>query len=270
MSKPLCNKNKCLSTYEKECLAILMAVEQWRPYIQHQEFLIRTDQKSLVHLEEQRLTTVWQQKAFTKLLGLRYHICYRKGPDNRAADALSRRPHDETTTLHTITKCKPAWLDDVRASYAENPQARNWIQKLQDAPGKKGRFSLQDGLLYFHKRIWLGGSPDLQRQILHAFHTSVVGGHLGFLATYARLRKFVALPKMKKETCEFVQACSTCQQAKPERVRYPGLLEPLPIPSAAWQTVTMDFVEGLPTSGTANCVMLVVDKFTCYAHFIPL
>lgn len=53
MSKPLSNKNRGLSTYEKECLAILMAVEQWRAYLQHQEFVIRTDQKSLVHLEEQ-------------------------------------------------------------------------------------------------------------------------------------------------------------------------------------------------------------------------
>jgi hypothetical protein len=58
MSKPLSPKNRGLSTYEKECLAILMAIEQWRAYLQHQEFLIRTDQKSLVHLGEQRLTTV--------------------------------------------------------------------------------------------------------------------------------------------------------------------------------------------------------------------
>jgi hypothetical protein len=60
MSKPLSPKNRGLSKYEKECIAILMVVEQWRAYLQHQEFLIRTDQKSLVHLEEQRLTTVWQ------------------------------------------------------------------------------------------------------------------------------------------------------------------------------------------------------------------
>jgi hypothetical protein len=80
MSRPLGPKNRGLSTYEKECLAILMAIEQWRAYLQHQEFLIRTDQKNLVHLEEQRLTTVWQQKAFTKLMGLQYKICYRKGP----------------------------------------------------------------------------------------------------------------------------------------------------------------------------------------------
>ena len=93
MSKPLSLKNRGLSTYEKECLAILMAIKQWRAYIQHQEFVICMDQKSLVHLEERRLTTVWQQKAFTKLLGLRYKICYRKGLENCAADALSRRPH---------------------------------------------------------------------------------------------------------------------------------------------------------------------------------
>ena len=32
----------------------------------------------------------------------------------------------------------------------------------------------------------------------------------------------------------------------------------------------MDFIEGLPTSGSANAIMVVVDKFTRYAHFIPL
>ena len=53
LSKPLGPKNSGLSTYEKEHLAILLAVEHWRPYLQHAEFIIRTDQRSLVHLEEQ-------------------------------------------------------------------------------------------------------------------------------------------------------------------------------------------------------------------------
>ncbi|VAI14193.1 unnamed protein product [Triticum turgidum subsp. durum] len=70
-------------------MAILMAIEQWRPYLQNEEFIIRTDQRSLVHLDDQHLSTPWQQKAFTKLLGLRYKICYRPGATNSAADALS-------------------------------------------------------------------------------------------------------------------------------------------------------------------------------------
>jgi hypothetical protein len=32
----------------------------------------------------------------------------------------------------------------------------------------------------------------------------------------------------------------------------------------------MDFIEGLPCSGSAECILVVVDKFTRYAHFIPL
>lgn len=95
MSKPLGPKNGGLSTYEKECMAILMAVEQWRPYLHTDEFLIRTDQRGLVHLDDQRLSTVWQQKAFMKLFGLRYKICYHQGTTNGAADALSRRAHPE-------------------------------------------------------------------------------------------------------------------------------------------------------------------------------
>jgi hypothetical protein len=57
LSKPMCAKNQALSTYEKECMAIIMAVEKWRAYLQNQEFIIKTDHKSLVHLADQRVTT---------------------------------------------------------------------------------------------------------------------------------------------------------------------------------------------------------------------
>ena len=59
-----------INIYEKEYLAILIAVEQWRSYLQLAEFIIYLDQRSLTHLNDQRLNTVWQQKVFTKLLGL--------------------------------------------------------------------------------------------------------------------------------------------------------------------------------------------------------
>ena len=70
ISKALGPKSQGLSTYEKEYLAILLAVQQWRAYLQHGEFLIYTDQKSLIQLSEQRLHTHWQHKVFSKLLGL--------------------------------------------------------------------------------------------------------------------------------------------------------------------------------------------------------
>lgn len=42
LSKALGDKHKKLSICEKEFLALIMAVERWRPYLQRQEFLIVT------------------------------------------------------------------------------------------------------------------------------------------------------------------------------------------------------------------------------------
>lgn len=48
------------------------------------------------------------------------------------------------------------------------------------------------------------------------------------------------------------------------------MLEPLPVPSYAWQVVSIDFIEGLPKSKGYDCILVVVDKFSKYAHFIAL
>lgn len=90
LSKHLCPRSQTLSVYEKECLVILMAIDRWRPYLQHKKFLIRTDHKSLLHLIEQRVTSKIQHKALVKLMDLDYQIQYKKGINNAAADALSR------------------------------------------------------------------------------------------------------------------------------------------------------------------------------------
>jgi hypothetical protein len=50
VNKALGLKTKGLSTYEKEYMAIILAIEQWRSYLQHAEFVIYTDQKSLSQL----------------------------------------------------------------------------------------------------------------------------------------------------------------------------------------------------------------------------
>lgn len=53
---PIAFMSKGLSTYENEYMAMLLAVEQWRTYLQHVEFLILTDHNSLAHLEDQSCT----------------------------------------------------------------------------------------------------------------------------------------------------------------------------------------------------------------------
>jgi hypothetical protein len=89
-----------------------MAVDQWRHYLLQNEFVIHTDHRSLVHLNEQRLHTPWQQKAFTKLLGLNYRIQYRRGVENCVADALSRRVHQ--TEVFALSSPVHDWLLELQ------------------------------------------------------------------------------------------------------------------------------------------------------------
>uniref|UniRef100_A0A8R7U829 Reverse transcriptase domain-containing protein n=1 Tax=Triticum urartu TaxID=4572 RepID=A0A8R7U829_TRIUA len=107
LSKALCPWNLGLSAYEKECLALLLAIDHWRPYLQHAEFLICIDQKSLLNLTDQRLNTPIQQCVFTKLVGLQFRIQYKAGPLNRAVDALSRCRHEQHSKLNAVSVCRP-------------------------------------------------------------------------------------------------------------------------------------------------------------------
>jgi hypothetical protein len=75
---------------------------------------------------------------------------------------------------------------------------------------------------------------------------------------------------MKQTVQRYVQQCQVCQQAKIEHIRQPGLLQPLPVPSQAWEIVSLDFIEGLPSSDRFNAILVVIDKFTKYGHFIPI
>jgi hypothetical protein len=68
----------------------------------------------------------------------------------------------------------------------------------------------------------------------------------------------------------FLVECDVCKRNKGETVKYPGTLQPLPIPPAIWRDISMDFIVGLPKSGNKSFIMVVVDRLSKYAHFCAL
>lgn len=204
ISKALGPSTMGLSTYEKEYLAILMAVDHWRSYLQMGEFCILTDHNSLMHLSEQRLHTPWQHKAFTKLLGLTYKICYCKGAQNAAADALSRKFQDDTDELMHVSSCQPSWLQEVEQGYHSDPFSTQLLTELSLSPSAREHYSLQAGILRYKGKIWIGNNPVLQNKLLHEMHACPMGGHSGSPVTYRKLKQLFAWHGMKKRVQQFV------------------------------------------------------------------
>jgi hypothetical protein len=62
----------------------------------------------------------------------------------------------------------------------------------------------------------------------------------------------------------------TCQQNKSEQTHPARLLQPLPIPEQKWESISMDFIIGLPHVQGKDCIFVVVDRLTKFAHFFAI
>jgi hypothetical protein len=128
-----------------------MAVTKWKPYLQHKEFTILTDHKSLIHLNEQKLQQGLQQKAFLKLLGLQFKVIYKKGILNKAADALSRQDHQEDLTAISISK--PTRMESAIEGYNTDAMAQALLSELALIGKNDKGYELVDGIIKYKGRV---------------------------------------------------------------------------------------------------------------------
>ncbi|GJV54036.1 putative mitochondrial protein, partial [Tanacetum coccineum] len=179
-SKTLSAKHQALSTYEKEFLAVVAALDKWKGYLLDRHFKIRTNHFSLKYMLNQKLTTPFQFKWLPKLLGYDYEIVYKKGSENVNGEILKR----------------------------------------------KGK-------------VVVGNDLELRKELVQHFHDEAIGGHSGAHVTMKKLGSLFYWKGLKKMVKQMKE-------------------------------VFMDFIEKLPTSHGKSVILVVVDRLSKYAHFIPL
>ncbi|XP_057424795.1 uncharacterized protein LOC130718278 [Lotus japonicus] len=262
-STTLSDRNQRKSVYDRELMAVVKVVQKWRHYLLGHHFIIRTDQKSLKFLADQRMLGEEQFKWVSKLAGFDFDIQYKPGKDNSAADALSRRSSYCAISILQIHDFEE-WVEEVN----KDDKLQKIIQDLILDPTSHSGYVLRDQKLFFKGRLVLSKTSSRIPVILKEFHSSLMGGHSGIFRTYKRVANLVYWDGMKSDIKNYVAACDVCQRNKSDTLTPAGLLQPLPVPTQVWTDISMDFVTGLPKSMGKDTILVVVDRLTKYAHFL--
>ncbi|XP_070032723.1 uncharacterized protein [Nicotiana tomentosiformis] len=140
LSKGMSPQHQAISVYDKELLALVMAVTKWGQYLIERHFVVKTDQKALKFLLDQKLHTGAQIKWITKLTQFDFEIQYKKGKENKVADALSRLPTIEIAAL-TLSSVRIDLLQTIKDNWNTDPELTTLIQQLQAHKEEVKRYS---------------------------------------------------------------------------------------------------------------------------------
>ncbi|MCO5571313.1 hypothetical protein L7F22_025051 [Adiantum nelumboides] len=111
----------------------------------------------------------------------------------------------------------------------------------------------------------------LRDKVMQESHEPPYADHRSAQPTIQAMELYFYWPTMRQDVSDYISKCLTCQKVKYDRHKAFGLLQPLPIPERPWESITMDFVFGLPKSSQGNNgIWTIVDRFSKQAHFIPV
>ena len=127
---------------------------------------------------------------------------------------------------------------------------------------------LRDDLIYVNDLIFIP-NQKLQLKVLNNQHDSATVGHYGTSKTVEFISRDFYWPKLRSTVKKYIKNCDICSRAKPMRHAPYGLLQPLPIPTACWIDISMDFITDLPTSKGFDAIVVVKDRLSKEYHFVP-
>ena len=280
--------------YDKELLAIVDALKVWAVYANSNphEIQIYTDHKNLQTFLTTKELTRRHMRWAEKLSYIKFRIIYRKGSENARADALSRRiDYKPDTTQQSYQLLKQD--TDGSLVYA-NPQvmqvyrvAQEVDQELIDAYKTDTMYAelttrsetehqihtSADGYLRYFGKVYV---PARQvNRIIRQQHNAPGSGHQGFKKTHDRIKNHYYFPKIKQRIREHIDTCIECIINKPNRHRPYGEMGEHLVPEAPFEHISMDWIVKLPglkdplTNTTFDSIIVIVDRFTKYAKFVP-
>jgi hypothetical protein len=199
--------------------------------------VVKTDHNSLKYFFEQKDLNECQQKWVTKVQAFDFDIEYVKGKKNIVADPLYRRPM--TCSLIEISA---DWKSHLLVEYSKD----KFTCEILDGKVHDNRYKVIDDVIFYKDRVYVVPGSGLRKKILTVVHDSPLAGHQGFFKTYTQVRERFSCKGLKHDVMRHINECVTYRQNKLEQTLPAWLLQPLPILVQKWESISMDFITGLP------------------------
>ena len=134
---------------------------------------------------------------------------------------------------------------------------------------KSSEWSSDNGILYHREKIYFPNS-NLHHCISALCHDSKLADHARRWKTLEPVSQNYWWPQISRYIGRYVFTCHMCLHIKASHQPPVRELNPLPIPNAPWDTISVDFIVKLPESEGKDAVMVVVNSITKHSHFMNM
>lgn len=258
---------------DKEYLAVVGALKAFRKYLYGNQFVVLTDHCSLQYIMSQPLTPRHARWLSYICEFGNINVKYQQGKDNVLADALTRIESATVEKQHSTVLLTTTWnsqlLEQIKLY---NKTDKFLLKHLIKSPT---RFYKQEDLYYLNDpncstpRLYIPAVKRLRLDLVKEAHESQLSLHRGVNQTYHFLRQRLFWPNMLQEVRQFVLTCDVCARIKYATSKPQGLLQPLPVPTANWESCAMDFATNLPPTNDMDSIFIVVDRLSKRVRLIP-
>ena len=262
-SKKFIPAQRNYDTRDREALGIVLALHEWRCYLQGSHFVVNNDHHTLQKLQTQAKLSSRHARWAEFLQEFDCSIQYVKGVDNAAADAFSRRP-DLFAVGATRIDLADSVMQKIKSSYSTD---QFWQEQLHTQ--KRAAVLHEEDDLVWHRFGKLYLPHVLRQQIILEAHRSAYSGHFGVDRVLAKLQEFFWWPRMRQTIVAVLRSCHECQVVAPRTKGKYGLLQPIEVPERCWEQVTLDLVTGLPVSAGFDSCVVFVDRLSKMVHYAP-
>ncbi|SOV09705.1 uncharacterized protein UDID_19292 [Ustilago sp. UG-2017a] len=283
--------------FDKEMFAIVAAFKHWRQYLEGAKFQVQvlTDHRSLEYFTTTKQLNRRQARWSELLADFDFVIQYRPGAQAGLPDALTHhsdmrpkdrgpllmqehnpgnfqtllKPHQLRLTATGILTVKSDITDKICDALPSDPWTSSLLERVHLGSSPPGFAINSMNLLTYQDLVCVPDVDDLRLLIVQDHHDSPSAGHPGRRKTLSLVRQSFFWLGMSKFVHSFVDSCEMCWRIKAVRHKPYGPLKSLPVPPHPWSSISMDLIEQLPPSSDFTAILIVVDRLTKMAIFVP-